>query len=202
VSQAPSFPAVLSRLTTGDEQAAAQVFHRFARRLVGLATRRLDPLIRCKAGPEDVVQSAFLSFFQRQRDGAFDLESWDDLWDILVVITLRKCCNQAERFRAARRDVRREVAGPPPAADSGADWQAFDREPTPVEAAQLAETAERLLGGFAERERRILELTLQGLAVAEVAARVGCSERKVFRVLERARSELKRLAADAAESAA
>jgi RNA polymerase sigma-70 factor, ECF subfamily len=202
VSHALSFPAVLSRLQAGDEHAAAQVFHRFARRLVGLAARRLDPLIRCKAGPEDVVQSAFLSFFQRQRDGQFELQSWDDLWDILVVITLRKCCNKAEHFRAARRDVRREVAGPWPAEGSGADWEAFDREPTPAEAAQLAETAERLLGGFAERERRILELTLQGLAVVEVAARFDCSERKVFRVLERARSELQRLVADAAESAA
>jgi RNA polymerase sigma-70 factor (ECF subfamily) len=199
MSEALSFPAVAGRLRAGDQEAAAQVFCRFARRLVGLAAQRLNRLVRCKAGPEDVVQSAFKSFFLRQRDGQFELQSWDDLWNVLVVITLRKCCNRVEYFQAARRDVRRELATP--AEEFDAAWQVLAREPTPEEAAQLAETAEQLFASFGDRERGILELTLQGLTAVEVSAQAGCSERKVFRVLQRARQELQRLQA-AVDSAA
>ena len=44
---------------------------------------------RQKVDPEDVVQSAFRSFFTRQAAGQFDVASWDDLWGLLVVITVR-----------------------------------------------------------------------------------------------------------------
>jgi RNA polymerase sigma-70 factor (ECF subfamily) len=192
---------VLKQLRAGDQEAATQVFHRFAQQLVGLAGHKLNQLIRCKAGPEDVIQSVFKSFFLRQRQGQFALQGWDDVWDLLVIITLRKCCNRVEHFQAARRDVRREVAAAPPASESGTGWEALAREPDPAEAAQLAETLEQLFATFQERERSILELTLQGLSAREVGTRVGCSERKVFRVLERARHELDRLLADADSAA-
>src|SRR5262249_58739563 len=104
---APSFAALVGRLHTGDPEAAAQVFHRFAERLVGLASSRLARVLRPKAEPEDVVQSVFRSFFARQRQGQFDLRGWDHPWDLLVLVTLRKCCNRAEFFEAARRATRR-----------------------------------------------------------------------------------------------
>ena len=48
---------VLARLRAGDEQAAAEVFGRFAHRLVGLARQRLPDSLRGKEDPEDAVQS-------------------------------------------------------------------------------------------------------------------------------------------------
>jgi RNA polymerase sigma-70 factor (ECF subfamily) len=191
VSQDLSFDALLRRLGADDPGAAAAVVDRFGQRLIGLAAGRLGPLLRPKAEPEDVVQSVFKSFFSRQRDGQFDLHGWDSLWDVLVVITLRKCCNRADYLRAARRDVRREV--PLAAAEADPLVALTSREPTPEEAAVLAETVEQLLQGFRERDRAVLALTLQGFAVAEVSGQVGCSERKVYRVLERAREELQRM---------
>jgi RNA polymerase sigma factor (sigma-70 family) len=187
-----SFEALACGLHTGDPDAAARVFRRFAQRLVQLAGRRLDRLIKVKSGPEDVVQSVFRSFFHRQRQGQLEVQGWDELWDMLVLITLRKCCNRAEHYHAACRDVRREV--PPPSADgSDTAWEAVGREPSPAEAAQLAETVEQILGSFKDREQAIVELTLQGVPVTEVSARLGCSERKVYRVLERLRAELQEM---------
>src|SRR5580692_11428902 len=95
----PSFDTVMQRLRAGDDEAAADVFRRFADRLIGLARSRLDERLRQKVDPEDVMQSVFKSFFRVQADGKLDLANWDSLWALLTVITLRKCGHRIEYFR-------------------------------------------------------------------------------------------------------
>ena len=95
----------MTRLRGGDDRAAAEVFRRFTHRLIGLARSRLDHLIRRKVDPEDILQSVYRTFFRRYARGAFDLESWDGLWGMLTVITVRKCDYRRKFFRAACRDV-------------------------------------------------------------------------------------------------
>jgi RNA polymerase sigma-70 factor, ECF subfamily len=189
----PGFDALMDRLRHGDPAAAEEVFRRFARRLIGLARQRLDARVRQKVDPEDVLQSALKSFFVRHAAGEYDLEGWDSLWSLLTVITLRKCGYRARHFRTAGRDVAREVAPPE---DSATDWQAVAREPTPEEAAVLAETVEQLLRGLDEDGRRVAELSLQGYTVPEISARLGRAERTVYRLLERLKGRLQRLTAE------
>ena len=112
------------------------------------------------------------------------------------IITVRKCINQTEYFRAACRDVQREVSLELCAGDSAADWQAVAREPTPSEAVMLTETIEQLMRDLDEREREILSLSLQGYTVQEISPRVHRSERTVQRLLERMRHELHRMQAN------
>jgi DNA-binding CsgD family transcriptional regulator len=50
----------------------------------------------------------------------------------------------------------------------------------------LIETAEQVRGLFKERERAIVQLSLEGCSIADISAQLDCSERKVYRVLERA----------------
>ncbi|HEX8203704.1 MAG TPA: ECF-type sigma factor [Isosphaeraceae bacterium] len=195
----PSFDDLMVRLRGGDDEAAARVFRRFVPRLVALARGHLGGRLRPKVDPDDVAQSVFRSFFARQADGQWVLEDWDGLWGLLAVITLRKCQRQGERFTAGRRDVRREVAASP-AEGSGTAWEAIDREPTPADAVALTELVEALMRPLEGRERRILEMRLQGYAVPEIGAAVGRTERTVHRVLERVRTRLERMnAEDAAE---
>ncbi len=192
----PAFEAFLARLRAGDRDAAAEVFTRFTHRLVALARSRMDQLIRRKVDPEDVLQSVYRSFFRRHGEGQFDLESWDHLWFMLTTFTLRKCGHRIEYFRAACRDVQREV---PLAADpdaSAADWQVLTKDPTPSEAARLAETVEQLMSGLSPRERDMLALSLQGYTTPEISARVGRSERTVQRLLLRVRGRLEEMNAD------
>jgi RNA polymerase sigma-70 factor (ECF subfamily) len=193
----PSFVELMDRLRRGDAGAAEDVFRRYARRLIGLARRRLDARVRRQVDPEDVALSALKSFFTRQARGAYDLDGWDSLWSLLTLITLRKCGHQTRHLFAARRDVRREVA--PPADDSDAGWQALARGPTPSEAALLAEAVEHLLRGLDPGDREVVQLSLQGYKAAEISARAGVAERTVYRLLERVKGRLQRLAgADAA----
>jgi RNA polymerase sigma-70 factor (ECF subfamily) len=193
-----SFDDLMARLQSGDADAAADIFKRFSNRLIALARSRLDRLPRQKADPEDVVQSVFRSFFIRQAHEPFDLSSWDNVWGMLTVITLRKCGHRLEYYRAARRDVAREVFQPTSTDDSTRSWQAIAREPTPVEAALLAETVEQVMSGLKERERSVLTLSLQGYSVQEISEQIGRTERTVRRMLESIKRRLEELRASSA----
>jgi RNA polymerase sigma-70 factor (ECF subfamily) len=187
-----SFDDLMARLRTGDERAAAEVFQRFAQRLLGLARSRLDRLIQVKVDPEDVLQSVYRSFFRRHAQGQYELQSWDSLWGMLTVITLRKCGHRVRYFRSACRDVQREVALPP-RDELRVEWQAVGRDPTPSEAARLAETLEQVMRDLTERERAILALSLQGCTPTEISEQVGRTERTVQRVLQRVRARLEQM---------
>ena len=147
--------------------------------------------MRQKEDPEDVLQSVYQSFFIRQARGELQLRDWDSLWALLATITLHKCGHRIEHFKAARRDVRREVA-PPTRDEPTASWEGIAREPTPQEAAVLAELLEQTMRGLEGYQRQILELSLQGHSVAEISARVGYTQRTVQRILQRVRSDLER----------
>jgi RNA polymerase sigma-70 factor (ECF subfamily) len=180
-----SFEDLMARLRQGQNDAAAQVFGRFANRLIALARSQLSPQIRQKVDPEDVLQSVFRSFFARNPEGQFgEFESWDNLWAMLVVLTLRKCGRRIEYFHAACRDVQREVSTPLHADARGSDWGPSAPEPTPSEAAMLTETVEQLMNNLEGRHREIVSLSLQGYPPAEISGQVSCTERTVYRVLE------------------
>jgi RNA polymerase sigma-70 factor (ECF subfamily) len=190
MSEQDSFAFLMGRLNAGDGGAADALFRRYAQRLLALARSRLEEAVRRKEDPEDVMQSVFKSFFTRQQDGQFDLAGWDSLWTLLALLTVRKCADRVEYFRAACRDVRREEGA---AAGSGPLLRAAADDPTPSEAAILTETLEQLMAGLDGSDRDVVSLQLQGYTIPEISTRVRRSERTVCRVLERARKRLRRL---------
>jgi RNA polymerase sigma-70 factor (ECF subfamily) len=188
-----SFAHLMVRLRSGEDAAAQDVFERFAGRLVALARRRFNRLLAHKVDPEDVVQSAYKSFFVRHRAGKLDVSGWDGLWNLLTLITLRKCADRAEYFLADRRDAAREATGLDGADGAEAWLRALDREPRPEEAVILAETVEHLFRDLSAHERPILELSLQGYTASEISVRLGRAERSVRRLREQIRKRLERL---------
>jgi RNA polymerase sigma-70 factor (ECF subfamily) len=192
MSHDDSFDGIINRLRSRDDSAAAAVFHRFAHRLIALARKRLDETARRKEDPEDVVQSVFRSFFARFDDNQFEFASWDSLWTVLTLMTVRKCANRMEYLHAACRDVRREVSRESFPA-SPATWEMLATDPTPSQAAVLTEIMEQLMQGLAAPDRDIISLQLQGYTIPEMSAHTGRSERTVSRILERARKRLCRM---------
>jgi DNA-directed RNA polymerase specialized sigma24 family protein len=185
-SSMDSFDRIMERVRVGDNDAAAAVERRFVRRLIALAREQFETRIRDRADVEDVVQSVYQSFFARCEAGQFDLMCWEQLWGLLALMTLRKCANRREYLHAARRDARREVLG----VDLDGHPIPSGRQPTPEEAVALSELVDQLLGRLQPPERAIIELTLLGLDAAEIALRLGRSERTVRRVREHVRSVL------------
>jgi RNA polymerase sigma-70 factor (ECF subfamily) len=186
-----SFIALMARLRDGEDAAAREVFCRYAGRLVGLARLHLDRRLLHRVDPEDVVQSAYKSFFLRQRDGRLEVGDWNSLWSLLTLITLRKCADRVQYLRAERRDIAREAPATPGQPEVG--QLAVDREPLPEEAALLAETVEELFRTLDEDERPILELSLQGYSVTEISEMLGRAQRSVRRLRERIRKRLERM---------
>src|SRR5438270_12519197 len=74
---------LMARWRDGDEEAAEQLFHRYAERLLALARSRMSVWLAGHVDPEDVVQSAYRSFFTGARAGRFALERNGDLWRLL-----------------------------------------------------------------------------------------------------------------------
>jgi RNA polymerase sigma-70 factor (ECF subfamily) len=155
---------------------------------VALARDRLSTRLAGRLDPEDVVQSAYRSFFANAE--SFVIERAGDLWRLLAAITLHKLHHQVDRHTAAKRSVTRE--------QSLGNGQRMDllgpaaRTPSPVEAVALIDEVEQLLRGLAPLHRRMLELRLQGYRIAEIADDTRRSERLVRKVLDGVKAELMR----------
>jgi RNA polymerase sigma-70 factor (ECF subfamily) len=187
-----SFAEFLSRLHSQDNAAAQELFVRFANQLIALAHRHINAGLRHKVDAEDVVQSAYKSFFVRYGAGKLDAGNWNSLWGLLTLITLRKCAERVAYHRAECRDAAREVSLQ--RGDDGEAWMdPFGREPTPLEAAVLSETVEQLLASLDDRERPIVELSLQGHTTREISERLGRAERTVRLLREGVRHRLERM---------
>jgi RNA polymerase sigma factor (sigma-70 family) len=182
----------MARVRSGDDAAETVVFRRFVHQLIALAARQFDAWIRDQADVENIVLSAYKSFYCRHQQGEYDLASWEELWALLVMITLHKCTKRRKYLRAARRDVGRQV--PLAGRNDGATWLP-DRSPTPEEAAILTETLEQLFQAMAPVDRPLVEQILMGYTAEEVAERLDCSERTVRRVRQRAKLQLQKLIA-------
>jgi RNA polymerase sigma-70 factor (ECF subfamily) len=188
-----SFVEFYSRLQAGDDTAAAELFQRFAGQLIALARRHFGAGLRHKVDPEDVVQSAYKSFFVRYGGGNLEVGNWNSLWGLLTLITVRKCAERVAYHRAECRDAAREVSAPAGGEDATPWPEPLGREPTPLEAAELSETVDRLLAGLDEDERPVVELSLQGYTTQEISERLDRPERTVRRLRERVRERLERL---------
>jgi RNA polymerase sigma factor (sigma-70 family) len=175
------------------EVAARLVWGRYFQELLALARNHLSARIRAREDEEDVLRSMYESFYKRQRRGDFDLANRDELWSLLVQITLSKARNTANRHLQKRRDVRREQPGT--MHRDGADKsiplvdQIDSDGPTPAEAALLNEALERRIEMLKEPDlRQIAIRKLEGYTNAEVAEQLGCTLRTVQRKIERIRA--------------
>jgi RNA polymerase sigma-70 factor (ECF subfamily) len=186
MSEAPQDESLFRRWRAGDEQAARLIFERYVDRLLALARGRLGPRLARRVDPEDIVQSVFRTFFARARAGQFHVGDRDDLCKLLVRITLLKTLRQVAFHTAAKRDVAQEDAG---AADGGRGHllEVLDRGPTPEAAAAFIDQLGHFLDELRPAERQIIDLRLQGHKDVEIAERLGVSDRKIRRLMERVR---------------
>lgn len=173
---------LLLRCGQGDEGAAREIFERYLVRLTALARSRLAPRLARRTDPEDIVLSAYRSFFVGARNGRFVLQRSGDLWRLLVSITLHKLYRQVKKHSAESRDVQRE--------EMLGENVAFSQEPTVEEAVALADELEAILKPLDPLLRRVLELRLQGQSLEEIAAITMRSERTVRRSLAELRDAI------------
>src|SRR5436189_5093408 len=105
-TDAPSDHSLLRRLRGGSEDAAAQLYRRYAHRLRALARANTSAQLARRVDAEDIVQSVFRIFFAGASQGLYDVPAGDDLWKLLLVIALNKIRAEGVFHQAAKRDIR------------------------------------------------------------------------------------------------
>jgi DNA-directed RNA polymerase specialized sigma24 family protein len=185
-----SVTRLIANLKAGDDSAAQQLWQRYFQRLVHLARSRLRSARRAGTieDEEDAALNAFDSFCRGATGARFpQLADRDDLWRLLVVLTVRKVCGQLERQGADKRGGHRLVgeAALINAASAGASLDHLaGHEPSPEMAALVIDEYRRLRNGLrSDTLRQVLDLRLEGYTREEIAERLGCAERAVKRKL-------------------
>jgi DNA-directed RNA polymerase specialized sigma24 family protein len=173
----------LSQLQAGDPLAAERLWQGYFHKLVNLAQQRLRG--HAVADGEDVALSALDSFCRGARAGQFPrLDDRHDLWQLLVMLTARKVCRllRAEgRLKRGGGAVRHLSAL---AAEDEGVAEVIGTEPTPEFAAEVAEELRQRLEALGDGElRTVAEAKMEGYSNAEIAQRLGVTERTIERRL-------------------
>ena len=182
-----SISRCIEALKRGDRDGAELIWARYSRRLAGLARARLRAADRRAADEEDVALAALDSVCRGVERGRFPrLDDRDDLWRLLVVVTIRKAIALADHERRPRRgDGQVRLLAELDPEEIG---RLIGAEPTPALAAQATEQCRRLLGLLPDESlRRVALRKLEGFTNSELAAELGCVEATIERKLQRIR---------------
>lgn len=169
----------------GDQDAAAQLYDRYARRVFGLVRSKLGAKLAAATEPDDIVQSVFRSVFRGMQAGHYDAPPGETLWNLLAVIAVRKLASKATHFSAKRRDIGRTV---PIETDAGT-LEPHDRPSMEFLRVSLSEILETLR----PIDREILSLRIENHGVDEISVITGRAKRTVERSLQNSRRRLANL---------
>lgn len=178
MSDDDSVANLVRRWQAGDQDAAGELYVRYARQLARLADQHLSAKLAARLDGADIMQSAFRTFFRRCSEGHFQVNSASQIWRLLVRITRRKVAAKARFHTADRRSVNAEAPG-------GNAWlpEALARDPSPEDAATFVDLIEMVLRDLKPLHVQVLQLWLELDDTAEIAARLGCSTRTVERAI-------------------
>lgn len=177
--------SLLRRIRLGSQDAATQLYLRYAQRLQALTRARCGSDLAPRIDAEDIVQSVFRTFFRRVADGSYDVPDGEELWKLFLVIGLNKIRRTGAYHRAAKRDVRLSSGGE--VLEIAAETAGASNE-TSLNVLRMV--VDDVLAGLPPVHQEIVNLRIEGHEVTEIATRVGRSKRSVERILQEFRELL------------
>ncbi len=175
--------SLLRRFRSGEQDAAAALYARYAQKVQAVAKARTSPALAPRLDADDVVQSVFRTFFRRASEGQYEAPDGAELWNLLHVISLNKIRSLATHHRAAKRNV---------AATTALD----DSHSTNGDEASLLVLKmiiDETLDSLPADQKRMVQLRIEGHTVADIAVATERSKRSVERLLQDFRTRLGRL---------
>lgn len=179
---------LLEAFRSGQMDASTRLYMKYADRLIGMTARKSSSELAAKVDPEDIVQSVFRTFFRRVEKGQYDVPEGEDIWKLLLVITLNKIRAVVAFNRAAKRDMRRTRSD---AMVEEAVAQADNKDE--IALATLRIVIDELLADQIEVNQIIIRQRIEGYDILEIAKNVNRSKRTVERVLQEFRARLSQL---------
>jgi RNA polymerase sigma factor (sigma-70 family) len=173
-----SITRLMRAVQEGSSSAVRPLLAAYFDRLVQLARKRLQNLPGLGGYDEDLALRSFHSVYQRLRDPGrpLDLADRDDLWRLLATRTISRAIDLIRRHRP------QEVPGDQDLTPL------LTREPTPEEAAEVADECRRLLDLLDEPQLRQIALwKVEGYTNEEIAVRLDCVPRTIERKVSRIR---------------
>jgi RNA polymerase sigma-70 factor (ECF subfamily) len=166
------------------DEAARQIWDRFAQRLCTLVRHRLSSKIRVREDENDIVQSMFQNFFAVQQTQEYHLKNRQELWRFLVWMTMCKVANTAHHHQRTRRDIRREqsLTSSEGAADFSTSMISEIADPraiSPADAAISRIELARILRRLSKDLRQILVWKLKDYTNKEIGQKIDRTERTV-----------------------
>ena len=174
---------LLDRFRSGDEDAALQLYYRYADRLLRLASKNTPAELAPRFDPEDIVQSVFRTFFRRAAKGQYEAPEGDELWKLLLVMALNKVRARGTYHRAGKRDIRKTqqlLQG----------TEQLDEKNAEEAKSILCLSVEEMIQKQPASHRGIIRLRIDGLEVQAIADRENRSKRTVERILQSFRTQL------------
>ncbi len=185
----PEFAELIRRVRDRDQDAAQELVRRYEgaiRRVVRIRLR--DANLRRLLDSTDICQSVLASFFIRTALGQYEVDSPEELLNLLTAIARNKLSTQAERLKAQKRDVRRDAAG------DEATTHVPDDASDPSEQASARELLERVRDRLNPDERYLAEQRSLGRNWRELADELGGTDvalrKKLTRALNRVMVDL------------
>lgn len=177
--------SLVRRFCRGENDAATQLYLRYAERLSRLARQSMSSKLALRVDPEDVVQSVFRTFFRRTSEGLLDVPPGDQLWQLLLVIAMNKVRHLGRYHRQQKRDVSRTVSS-----DAIVSSDRYEGDHVPMTILELV--IRDLLDNLTDVQRQMVEMRIQGYTAPEISRATKRCSRTVERVIRRFRDDLKR----------
>jgi eukaryotic-like serine/threonine-protein kinase len=161
-----------------DDEAAEILFERYAVRLASEIAANLSQRFQSLVDPQDVVQSAWGSFFRGIRNSKLRASQIDSVWGLLRTIAKRKLLHSISLESAKKRGGDRnrielmDLIGKPTS----------NAHPTLVDELmeELTQDQEN-----ADQSLAVAHLLLEGWSQIEIATKLGLSDRTIRRILQR-----------------
>lgn len=177
--------SLLSRYRRGDDDAATELYLRYADRLRALATHQTSSLLQQRVDADDMVQSVFRTFFRRAAIGQYDIPEGDELWKLLLVIGLNKIRYAGLFHRADKRDISKTTS-----AEGIQFTLTTQRGGDEVALNVLRLTIDEMLEPLPTIVREIVQLRIAGHEINDISQSTGRSKRSVERILQEFRQKL------------
>jgi RNA polymerase sigma-70 factor (ECF subfamily) len=179
------FQDLIQRVRAGDSDAATELVKRYEAHIRRVVRVRLDARLGRLLDSMDICQSVMASFFVRAALGQYQLDTPEQLLNLLATMARNKLANQAARHQRKRRDNRRVTT---------ASEEAADTAPSPSQQIANKDLLQEARRRLTEDERQVLDLRGQGMEWNEIAEQLGGSpealRKKFTRGIDRVAQQL------------
>ena len=189
MGQTTEFERLMAKVAAGSEEAVWELADTYTPYIIRAVRLSLPPKLRHKLDSQDIAQTLWASLLL----GDTDLAQWkspENLIAFLARAAKNKVIDQTRRLNTQKYNVAREVpldsSLPTPVGCRSRPARAlYSRDPTPSKVISVRERWDRIVSSASDRDRRILQMRVDGRNFDDIGVEVQVSSMTARRAIER-----------------